>query len=274
MNPIRQSYRYLVNRNRQDYPVENLRKSAIVFSPHQDDETLGCGGTIIRKKQAGADVKLVFMTDGSGSHAHLMNAQKLKEIRRDEAVEAAAVLGLDRQKDVFFLEFKDGGLKFNQQKALPKILDILADVCPEEVFIPYSKEEPPDHWVTNQIVQSALQKSVLNLTVYEYPIWFWRQWPWTSFIGRPREILSCLKNTWSSGFGYKFLTDLKCSVYIGDVLEQKRTALKQHRSQMQRLVDDPRWMTLGDLSKGEFLDCFFQEYEFFHRSEITSKLLT
>ncbi|MEB3280694.1 MAG: PIG-L family deacetylase [Lyngbya sp.] len=270
MNPIRQFYRQLAINNRKDYSPENLGKSAIIFSPHQDDETLGCGGTIIRKKQAGADIKLVFMTDGSGSHAHLMNPQNLKILRMNEALEAAEILGIDRG-DVFFLNFKDGSLKFNQPKAIPKVLEILCNTCPEEVFIPYSKEEPPDHWATYQIVQSALQQSAFNLTVYEYPIWFWRQWPWTSLVGRPREVLSCLKNTWMSGFGYKFFTDLNCSVYIADVLEQKRTALEQHRSQIQRLVDDSSWMTLGDLSKGEFLDCFFQEYEFFYPSKITSQ---
>ena len=37
--------------------------ACIVFAPHQDDETLGSGGTIIQKKRKGADVKIVFMTD-------------------------------------------------------------------------------------------------------------------------------------------------------------------------------------------------------------------
>ena len=49
-----------------------LKRSAIFFSPHQDDETLGCGGTIIRKKRMGAEVKIVFMTDGCNSHPHLI----------------------------------------------------------------------------------------------------------------------------------------------------------------------------------------------------------
>lgn len=33
--------------------TKELAASAIIFSPHQDDETLGCGGTIIRKRQGG-----------------------------------------------------------------------------------------------------------------------------------------------------------------------------------------------------------------------------
>ena len=34
----------------------DLEKSAVVFAPHPDDETLGCGGTIALKVRAGAEV--------------------------------------------------------------------------------------------------------------------------------------------------------------------------------------------------------------------------
>ncbi len=51
-----------------EIPTRELARSALVFSPHPDDECLGCGGTIIRKKQAGSTVKIVHLTDGSRSH--------------------------------------------------------------------------------------------------------------------------------------------------------------------------------------------------------------
>ena len=40
------------------------RAPAIVFAPHPDDETLGCGGTILKKRSLGAPVEVVFLTDG------------------------------------------------------------------------------------------------------------------------------------------------------------------------------------------------------------------
>jgi hypothetical protein len=69
---MRDFYKYWLNYLTKEIDECALGKPAIIFAPHQDDETLGCGGTIIRKKQAGANLQIVFMTDGCRSHAHLM----------------------------------------------------------------------------------------------------------------------------------------------------------------------------------------------------------
>ncbi|MEO1183999.1 MAG: PIG-L family deacetylase, partial [Cyanobacteria bacterium J06636_27] len=44
-------------------PIEANKKSALVFSPHQDDETIGCGGMIALKRSQAIPVKVVFLTD-------------------------------------------------------------------------------------------------------------------------------------------------------------------------------------------------------------------
>ena len=86
--------RYLKQIERiQPVSEQDLAASAIIFSPHQDDETLGCGGTIIRKQEAGAEVKIVFMTDGSRSHHRFIPEEKLIILRQQEAIKAAQTLG-------------------------------------------------------------------------------------------------------------------------------------------------------------------------------------
>ena len=52
-------------------------------------------------------------------------------------------------------------------------------------------------------------------------------------------------------------------VDIADVLQQKRAAIGQHTSQTEKLIDDPGWVTLEELSNGEWMDCFYQDREFF-----------
>lgn len=248
---------------------KSLKRSTVVFSPHFDDETLGCGGTILKKKNVGADVKIVFMTDGSKSHSHLISEDELKSIRAHESLAASQVLGL-HACDVFFLGFEERVLSEHLASAVNKVAGILCQQQPEEIFVPYYKDRNLDHVATNKIVTSALQMWRGRAIIYEYPVWFWHHWPWVSPpVNSFRRLLSVWKNSIISGL--YFLRDFRWAVGIGDVLEHKRTALNQYKSQMTRLMPDPRWLTLQDVANGEFLECFLQEYEIFHRYSFLGK---
>lgn len=242
---------------------DELKRSAIIFSPHPDDETLGCGGTIMKKKVAGADIHIVFMTDGGGSHAHLISEDTLISIREREALAATQALGMERNKSIF-LGFKDKNLWENHKTAMDKVIQILLHRKPDEIFIPYYRETVKDHWATNKIVISALEKVKNRTIVYEYPVWFWNHWPWvsTSLKSRP-HALKILKKSFFSNIHLLF--DFRCSVDIHDILELKWAALSEYKSQMTRLIPDHRWATLHDLANGRFLNCFFQSHEIFHR---------
>jgi LmbE family N-acetylglucosaminyl deacetylase len=263
---MRQIYQALMQRQKTNFSAKDLEKSAIIFSPHQDDETLGCGGTIIRKKQAGAEVKIVFMTDGAGSHSHIIPRQQLAEIRAKEAVAAAQKLGVEPE-DILFLGIPDGSLTKNQAVATQKVIELLSRFYPEEVFIPYSQDGVPDHNATYQTVIDALKQWGWEATIYEYPIWFWNHWPWTVGAKPNNQEFSNFKQELQAGL--TLIKTFQYTVYIGDILEQKRAALNQHQSQVTQLIPHPRWLTLGDVSQGEFLNCFFQDYERFHRYQFT-----
>lgn len=164
MNAIQNFYRQRLNQVMATRSLSDLTRSALVFAPHPDDETLGCGGTIIRKIAAGADVQLVFMTDGSRSHAALMPESNLRDLRQKEAMKAAQVLGVPR-KSVNFLGFSDGQLSQNKAQAIAAISMLLKRHCPAEVFMPYPLEPPPDHAVTYHTV-IAVFKSAFFVTCY------------------------------------------------------------------------------------------------------------
>ena len=40
----------------------NLKRKVLVFAPHPDDETLGCGGTILRHKSEGETISWLLVT--------------------------------------------------------------------------------------------------------------------------------------------------------------------------------------------------------------------
>lgn len=261
---LRSIFQQLMALTVKEIQPQELQRSAIIFAPHQDDETLGCGGIIIRKKQAGADVKIVFMTDGSRSHKWIGKAE-LVEMRTQEALKASEKLGISPE-DVFFVGIQDGELQEHLADAVAKVGEILERYRPEEVYIPYHDEPAfvPDHAATYQVVTTVLETQKRSAIVYEYPIWFWRQYPWTYAKRRhSQDIFTMIPQGIATGIN--FCRTFDCGVNIQDTIEQKRLALAQHRSQMERLGDNPKWTILSDFSDHQWLDCFFQTHEFFYR---------
>lgn len=247
-----------------DETARARRASAVVIAPHQDDEVLGCGGTILLKRAAGAAVNVVFMGDGSTSHSRFIAAQELGRLRRQEALDAAQALGL-AAADVQFLDLPESQMAQHHQAAVAQVLAILLLRRPEEVYAPYRWDGTPDHEATFRIVAEAIGKSGLALRVCEYPIWLWNRWPWVPLSLRASRVtLREMRGALGSGLGFNFFRRFRTGVSLAGVMERKKEALAQHRSQMAELVPGVGWPTLAGVSEGGFLECFFQDYEVFH----------
>ena len=270
MSWIKKRYRQRLNDVMAKRAMTDLSRSAIVFAPHPDDETLGCGGTIICKKDAGAAIKLVFMTDGSQSHASLINPNKLSEIRQQEALAAANTLGI-AAADVTFLGFGDGQLDQHLAAATDRVSAFLQAHPAEEIFVPYHLEPPADHAATYDAVVDAIRQlpAEARPQIYAYPVWYWEHWPWMAPAGKgKKDALRMMRASIVSGFGTAVFKDFQHSVYIEPAIAQKRSALAQHASQMDKREGNPDWPVLGEVANGDFLACFFQNYEIFHRPSL------
>ncbi|MEW5766872.1 MAG: PIG-L family deacetylase [bacterium] len=248
------------------------RRSCLVFSPHPDDETLGCGGTIIKKRQSATPVKVVFMADGRSSHqSSKLRPDELAERREAEAREAGQILGLNKE-DICFLRYPDRGLFRYQVQAKERVVEIIEDFQPEEIFVPYAKEAHTDHLMTRQIVLEAINEVGCSPRIYEYPIWYWTYWPWNTPKPLAFNSSGVLKRRITAfRRGLITLTDPilelflpRCAVEVGDVLKIKREALSKYKTQMTRVFDEPSWATLD----GEWLKNFFFRYELFFTQPI------
>ncbi len=93
----------------------------LVVAPHPDDETLGAAGAIQAARAAGAAVKVVYLTHGDHNEIAsifylkkplLRRADFIKsgQIRKREAIEAMAALGLSAS-DLVFLGYPDSGMQ-------------------------------------------------------------------------------------------------------------------------------------------------------------------
>lgn len=152
-----------------------MEKKVIVFAPHPDDETLGCGGTIAKKIAEGYEVLVVVMTDG---RFLLLNGfgidcdptpEEVKEIRKGEVLRATKILGVPKE-NVMFLDFVDGTLQENEEAVEEKLIEIFENFLPSEVYIPYEKDCHPDHQAANHIVRRTIKKLGLNTAIYKYTI--------------------------------------------------------------------------------------------------------
>ncbi len=239
-----------------------MESDAVILAPHPDDETLGCGGLIALKRDAGSEVTVVFLTDGAGSHP---NAAALGEIRRREALSATSVLGVD-ESHVRFLDIADGKLESAVDVAVDLLEPILRDTGTRQLVLPHHLEPPSDHRIVSLIAHEATQRLGRPIPALLYPVWLWDQWPWTNPLAPPRARSSrrnMISITIRDRLGYNLTNELTHRVDIESVLNRKRVALDEHQTQMARIDDDPDWLTLIDICHGEWLDRLLQPVEYY-----------
>jgi LmbE family N-acetylglucosaminyl deacetylase len=152
-----------------------LKGRVVVFAPHPDDETLGCGGTIAKKLAEGYEVIIVVMTDGrflllkSLGIDNDPTPEQVKDIRHGEVLRATKILGVP-EENVIFLDFVDGTLEENEEAVEEKVTEILEKHMPSEVYFPFERDAHPDHQAANRIVRRAVEKLSLKPTMYRYMI--------------------------------------------------------------------------------------------------------
>jgi LmbE family N-acetylglucosaminyl deacetylase len=195
----------------------------LVVSPHQDDESLGCGGLIARLRADGRDVAVVFISDGSGSHRNSVShpPERLKALREQEAIAALGILGVEPQA-IAFLGLRDGFVPFPGD---PAFADAIERFCrywqghaADTVLLPWRHDPAPDHQASWHIAHAALSRVAAGVRILEYPIWAWAKPPEASMT---RDVA-----VWR--------------LDIRDLRRRKRRAISAHRSQTTKLIRDDK----------------------------------
>jgi len=211
-----------------------MNKRTIVFAPHPDDETLGCGGTIAKRISEAYDVLIVVMTDGR--HAFYrslgMNSnpspEELRLIRIEEMVRAAEILGVS-EENIILLNFEDGTLEKNSKEAEERVTHIISETRPTEVFIPYEKDHHTDHRATNRIVRGSIKRLGLPISEYQYSIY--------QKYSRIRPVIDKSLN---------FLRHNVVQVDISDFLSVKERAIKEFKSEITMISSKQTRPVLAD----------------------------
>jgi LmbE family N-acetylglucosaminyl deacetylase len=150
--------------------AEEQRVSRVlVLSPHPDDESLGCGGTLSSHVADGDSVHVIFLTSGEqGGHGR--PPEETACVRELEARAAAAILGL---ASIEFWREPDGALRATPQ-LVERVRSKVHDWQPELIYVTYTHDLHADHRAATRAVQRALAGPISSRkkpTVLMFEVW-------------------------------------------------------------------------------------------------------
>lgn len=140
--------------------------NTIVIAPHPDDEVLGVGGTLLRRKAEGAKVAWLIVTGVNPEDG--WSDGKIRQ-RADEIKEITTHFGFD---SVFELNFPTTQLdQISMSRLVSAVSDVFKIFEPEEVFVPHFSDIHTDHRIVFDAVAACTKwfryQSVKRVLAYE-----------------------------------------------------------------------------------------------------------
>lgn len=217
----------------------------VVLAPHPDDESLGCGTAIARAHDAGRQVHVVVMTDGSASHpaSRKYPPARIAALRKAEVTEALDIL-TGGNPPLTWLGVPDTALP-SSGPGFDKIVDLLAGLIAEwdvtGLWSSWGGDPHCDHRATAAIARAATSRFG-HIRHWSYPVW-----------GRFAAI--------EAGH-HPGSVEIRRLEPLPD--DRKRQAIEAHVSQMSRLIDDD---PDGFMMPAVMRDHFAKEPEIFLREK-------
>jgi N-acetylglucosamine malate deacetylase 1 len=119
-----------------------MKRRVLVIAPHPDDELLGCGGTLLRRRAEGARIDWLIATGMSEKAG--WPAERVEQ-RAREIESVAALLGVH---EVFQLGFEPTRLDtVPLAEVVQRIGDVIRACEPDELFVPAANDAHSDHRV-------------------------------------------------------------------------------------------------------------------------------
>ena len=135
-----------------------VRGTALVLSPHPDDETIGCGLLLAEMARRGHSTSVALATDGGGgwySAAPRPTPDSIVQIRHGEWHRALDALNVPKEGR-FEFGFPDGALSDREGEVAERIGDLLRSLSPSEVLVTKPSDPHPDHRALARATRQAV----------------------------------------------------------------------------------------------------------------------
>lgn len=141
-------------------------KNVAVFAPHPDDETLGCGGTLLALRARGVAIHWVIATDMDPT---IYSSERVTRREREITACAAAL-----NASVIRLGFTSARLDEVPTSSLVRaVAEVISSVRPDTVLAPFRGDAHSDHAALADAVLAASKPmrapSVRRVWAYEVP---------------------------------------------------------------------------------------------------------
>ena len=204
----------------------------LVVAPHQDDESLGCGGLLAILAAHGRTIHTLFVTDGGASHlgSKLWTRSRLAARREAEAAEALSRLGLGHHPRSF-MRLRDADMPPLKSPewtaAVDSVRQLIDTFRPELMILPWRRDPHRDHQDSWRLAMAAMALAGPAIPTLEYAIWL--------------DELGAVDDRPRAGEMEMVAVD------VAHLLSVKRHAIAAHLSQTTALIaDDPDGFRLSD----------------------------
>ena len=208
----------------QDFQLEKLeQKTILLFTPHPDDDTFCCAGTLAKLQRGRNNIHIfIYTNDDKGSYDLEMTSERLARIRTKEEEESCKLLGIPA-KNIHWLQFHDGMLEYaNPRDLVEQVAGIIREYHPDVVMLidpgsEFVRWHKTDH-------RMAANNTLDAIRAAEFHLYF------------PNQRLHQGLQPWKvpvEAYFYVTPQDANHWVNIDDVLELKLNAAAAHVSQFE-----------------------------------------
>ena len=195
----------------------------LVIAPHRDDEIIGVGGTILKRKAAGSFVTVCIVAAREGEDL----PDFIKKLH-NEMKEAHKFCGID---EYVGFPYHSSELENAQRTEFnERFLNLIISQRPDEVYIPFWGDMQKDHQIVTEAAMVALREK------YDHPVKRIYAYETLSETGinLPTENYSFIPNVFED---------------ITDFIEQKKKALSFFTTQVHPFPDLRSLETVEALAK-------------------------
>ncbi len=141
----------------------------MVVCAHDDDDSAGAMGTILKYIDEGKRIIKIVFSYGESSQPHLKE-KIIKKTRVSETQEVSEDVGIS---DTIYFGLKDGHVKRQAKERNTKEMmkKLICKYKPSKIFIPTAADPHPDHRAVNQIVKEAIEEIKFKGCLLSFEVW-------------------------------------------------------------------------------------------------------